>query len=104
MENAGAQRRSVLLLAVLFEGGLGGLAVLLGWLLGEPPLWQHIHWDASGAGWGLAASVPPLLLFFLCLYWTPPPLARIKQFCIEVIRPLFASCSVFDLALVSLLA
>ena len=45
-----------------------------------------------------------LLLFVLMLRWPVGPLSRIKQFSEEVIRPLFASCTVLDLAVISLLA
>jgi membrane protease YdiL (CAAX protease family) len=88
---------------VLFEGGLGVAAWLLGWLLKQPPL-KDFRWDAGAAALGVAASLPMLLLFLLCIRWPVGPLARIRRITDEVIRPLFASCTLFELALLSLMA
>jgi membrane protease YdiL (CAAX protease family) len=93
-------RRQLVLLAVLFEGGLGGVAWLLGWVL-DQPCCETWHWDARDAALGVAASLPMMLLFLLCLRCPFGPLVRIKQFSTEVIRPLFAPCSVVELALIS---
>jgi membrane protease YdiL (CAAX protease family) len=97
------RRYRVLGLVVLVEGGLGVLALALGWLLGQPPLatWA---WDVDAALPGVAACLPMLLLFLVCVSWPVGPLARIKQITRQVIRPLFASCTVIDLAGVALLA
>jgi membrane protease YdiL (CAAX protease family) len=97
------RRYRVLGLVVLVEGGLGVLALALGWLLGRPPLatWA---WAVDAALEGVAACVPMLLLFLVCVSWPVGPLARIKQITRQVIRPLFASCGVIDLAGVALLA
>src|SRR5262249_39397182 len=56
------------------------------------------------AALGIAISLPMLLGFFLCVRWPVGPLARIKEFADEVIQPLFAPCSLFELAFISLLA
>jgi hypothetical protein len=96
-------RRRLLLLAVLFEGGLGAVACLLGWLLGYP-FWQHLRADPADAALGAAASVPMLLLFAACVRWPAGPFAPLKRFADEVIRPLFAQCSLAELALIALLA
>jgi membrane protease YdiL (CAAX protease family) len=45
-----------------------------------------------------------LLGFMLCVRWPIGPLAQIKQFSEEVIRPLFAPCTLAELAALSLLA
>jgi len=97
------QRSSVVLLGLLVEGGLVLLAWLAGWLLGQPPL-ERFRWSAWDALLGAAASGPLLLLFLLCLRWPLGPLARIKQLTFEFIIPLFAPCTLFDLALISVLA
>src|SRR5689334_20084203 len=87
----------------LFEAGLGVFACLLGWLLGQP-VWERLDWSLFDAGLGILACGPMLLVFAACLFWPIGPLACIKAFCDEVVRPLFAACSVFDLATLSLLA
>jgi membrane protease YdiL (CAAX protease family) len=86
---------------LLFEAGLGGLAWLLGWWWDRPPL-AGFRWDARDAVLGLLICVPMYLGFLACVRWPVGPLERIKQFSEEVIRPLFASCSVLELALISL--
>jgi membrane protease YdiL (CAAX protease family) len=98
-----SERYQVVGFAVLFEASLGVLAWLLGWLCDQPPL-GTFAWDARAAGVGVAASVPMLAVFALCVWWPIGPLARIKQFADEVIRPWFAPCSLFDLALISVSA
>lgn len=93
----------VLVLGIALEGGLGLLAWGLGWLIGQPAL-ERFRWGLGDAALGVAACLPMLLVFFVCVRWPVGPLARIKQFSEEVIRPLFAPCSLLDLAAVSLLA
>src|SRR5262245_16144088 len=90
--------KRLVLFGVLFEGGLGVAACLLGWLLDQPPL-ADFRWDAGAAALGMAASLPMLLLFFLCLHWPIGPLARIRRITDEVLRPLFGSCTLLELAL-----
>jgi membrane protease YdiL (CAAX protease family) len=98
-----AARRWVVLLGVAFEGGLILVALLTGWMLGQPAL-ATFSWNLNDALLGVAATVPPLLVFLACLRWPIGPLRRIKQFCAEVLRPALAPCSVAELALISLLA
>ena len=97
------QRRQAVFLGALFEGGLVGLSLGLGWFLDQPPL-EHSRWDARDAALGAAASLPLLMVFLLFQRWPLGPLARIKRFWNEVIRPLFASCKLTDLAVISVLA
>src|SRR4051812_18330852 len=90
-------RRPLLLLAVVFEGGLAVLAWPLGWALGEPAL-GDFAWDVRAALLGVAATAPMLALFLACVRWPRGPLAGIKRFVDEVVRPLFAPLSLLDLA------
>jgi membrane protease YdiL (CAAX protease family) len=101
--DAAAQRHTVVLLAILIEGGLLVLASLLGWIFDQPPL-LHFHWDVSGVLWGVGATVPLVGLFFLISRWPVGPLRRIQRFSEDVIRPLLAPCSVLDLLGIALLA
>jgi membrane protease YdiL (CAAX protease family) len=103
MEPEPQLRRQTLLLGVLVEGGLGVLACVLRWAFGQP-VWERWHWQGRDAVLGVVASLPMLLAFGLCFWWPVGPLGRIKQFCEEIIRPLFAACSILDLALISALA
>jgi membrane protease YdiL (CAAX protease family) len=96
-------RQTIVLLAILVEGGLIVLAWALGWLLDRLPL-QTFAWDPLDALCGVLATVPMLLLFLTLLRWPIGPLARIKQFSEEVIRPLLMPCSLLDLLGISVLA
>jgi uncharacterized protein len=100
---AEARRRTVVLLAVLIEGGLLAAASLLGWMLDQPPL-RFFQWTLAAVLWGVLAALPLLALFFLLIRWPIGPLKRIQRFSEEVIRPLLAPCSVIDLLGISLLA
>jgi membrane protease YdiL (CAAX protease family) len=86
-----------------FEAGLGILALCLGWLLNEP-FWNDFHWNAMDAALGLAASLPMLLVFWLCLRLPLGPLVRIRTIAEQFIRPLFAGSTWIELAGLSLVA
>jgi hypothetical protein len=102
MEN-GRQRHTVLWLGIALEGGLALLAWGLAWLL-NIPLERGLRWDVGDAALGVAASLPLLLLFWLCLRLPAAPLRRIRDIGEKIIRPVFADCSLAELALLSLLA
>jgi membrane protease YdiL (CAAX protease family) len=103
MDPDAVNRRRILALAVLFEGGLGLVAWGLGWLVGQP-IEKSLWWDNRDALLGIGACLPMLVLFLASVRWPLGPLARIKQFGDEVVRPMFAPCTVLDLAIISLLA
>jgi membrane protease YdiL (CAAX protease family) len=96
-------KRDIVWLSVVFEGGLGVVAVGLGWLLGQPPL-ATLRWRAGDAALGVASSLPMLVVFILCTRLPLGPLVRIRQLTDQVLRPMFAACSVSDLAAIALLA
>src|SRR5437879_1773763 len=97
------RRREMVVVAVLFEGGLALLALGLGWLVDCPP-WQVLHWTWADSLYGAAATLPLVGLFLLCVHWPIGPLARIKEFADQVIRPMFRPCTYLELAAISLLA
>jgi hypothetical protein len=97
-------RRHLVLMGILFEGGLGGIAFLLGWLFQDHPFWERWQWDLQDAALGILACLPMLGGFILFLYCPWGPFIRIKQFTEEVIRPMFGPCSWLDLALISFMA
>lgn len=96
-------RNSIVLLAILVEGGLIGLAVVAGWLLDQPPL-SRFSFDAMAVLWGIGATAPIVGLFFLMTRWPIGPLRAIKRFTDEVLLPILAPCSVVDLLGISCLA
>jgi membrane protease YdiL (CAAX protease family) len=97
-------RRQAVLLGVGFEGGLVVLACVLAWPLGRSPLGEHFALNLLDAGWGVAATVPMFVAFLVVNSLPLGPLARIRQFFEEVLRPLFRHCSLLELGLISLLA
>lgn len=103
MNPEGMSRRQLLFLAVLTEGGLGVAACALGWLLGYYP-WQKITWEPEAFLRGLLLTLPMLVVFAACVRWPIGPLRPIKQFVDQVVKPMFSRCTLFDLALISLLA
>ena len=97
------QRYGTLLIALSFEGGLALLAWPLGWLLGQPAL-QTWTWSLRDTGLGVAASVPMLGVGLVLARWPIGPLIRIRKFFEEVVQPFFQSCTVLDLAAISVVA
>jgi uncharacterized protein len=90
-------------LAVLAEGGLAGLALLLGWLLGQRP-WTFFWWDSQAFGMGILTSLPPLVLFYVLCRWPVGPLRRLHDVTVELVHSLFGRCNLAELALISILA
>jgi membrane protease YdiL (CAAX protease family) len=93
----------IVVLAVLFEGGLAPLALLLGRLLGRPAL-AGFAWSGRDALAGALATLPMLALLGALVRWPVGPLARIKRFFDREVGPLLRSRPWHDLLLVSLAA
>jgi len=91
------------LTAAAFEGCLTPAAIALGWLLGTPPL-ATFHFDWRDALLGVAATLPPLGLFWLCLVCPWRPLTEIAKITDEMLVPLFRDCRLVQLAIVAALA
>lgn len=93
----------VAFLALATEGGVGLLALFLGWVLGYP-LYDAIRWDGDGWVWG-ALGAFPLVAIMALVVWVPwPPFRRLLATIDELIVPLFRACNLADLALISALA
>ncbi len=101
--DSGLTRDGIVLLSILVEGGLVALALVAGWFLAQPPL-RRFSFDPAALGWGLLATVPMLAAFAVMNRWPVGPLASIKRFTEEVVRPLLAPCTVVDLLGISCLA
>lgn len=94
---------SLLLPAVAFEGALAILAVALGWLIGRPPL-ESFHWVPSDVALALGAALVPLAVLIPCILYPIGPFGELLRVVEETLVPLFAECTVFDLAIISVLA
>lgn len=95
----------ILLVAVIFEGGLGVLAWGLGALgvVDVRPL-EQIRWETPAAIWGVAATVPLVLVLIVSMRYPSGPLQGLKRTIRELVVPIFKDCSVLHLALISALA
>jgi membrane protease YdiL (CAAX protease family) len=97
------KRHDFLAVAVLFEGGLIGVAGALGWWFDVRPL-ASLLWDWRGAIWGIAGTLPIFACFLLMNRFPAGPLRRIKQFLVEALGPSLAVCHWYDLLLVAAFA
>ncbi|MBI4489103.1 MAG: CPBP family intramembrane metalloprotease [Deltaproteobacteria bacterium] len=96
-------RGRIVRLAIFFEGGLLVVAWGLGWLL-ESPLFEQVYLRWEAIAWGIVATFPPLLGAWWCAHTKWGPFLRLMREVEERLIPLFADCSRFELAVISLLA
>ncbi|MFQ5846204.1 MAG: lysostaphin resistance A-like protein [Candidatus Methylomirabilales bacterium] len=90
-------------ITLIFEGGLLGLALALGWWAGQPPF-AHMDLQWHAIVLGIVATGPPLLAMWGCARASWGPLRRLRQEVFEKIVPLFAECSSLELTLVAVAA
>ncbi len=102
-EGKPARQSRLLAVAFLFEGGLILLAWGLGFLVGHP-VGAKLRGDTAAFALGVGITLPMLAGFAVCVRWPIGPLARIKQFSDEILYPLFAPCSLLELAVLSAFA
>jgi uncharacterized protein len=98
------------LIALLFEGGLGGAALVVGWLLGYwPAVGMTAESDGTreqieAIGWGLVATGPLVAALVAIDRFPFGPLARLRETTEEVVLQMFGGASVLQLAAVSIAA
>jgi uncharacterized protein len=90
-------------MAIIFEGGLAVLACLIGWFMTTPP-WQRFAWRWQDVGWGLAATLPMIVALFAMRNAKSGPLGRLNHVVDTLVAPLFGTCSVIQLLLISVVA
>lgn len=90
-------------MAVLMEGGLGLLAVALGWLVGMNPL-DLVAGDWWAILWGCLAALPLVAALALSEHLPFWPFDDVAEVVERLIRPVFATLSVVELAVISALA
>lgn len=95
--------RNIVPMAVLVEGGLGLLAVVLGWVLRHPP-GEMIRWTAADAAWGVLATLPLVAVLAVSIRIPWRPLRNLLKVVDELIVPLFRDCRLIELAAISALA
>ena len=90
-------------IAVLFEGGLIVLAWGLGLLL-DTPFGEQTFVTAPAIGLGIAATMPLFLSLYATIRSSWPVLVRLRRVIEEQVVPLFAGCTVWGIAAISILA
>ncbi len=103
MDNHLPLSRHLVVWAVVFEGGLGLLALGLGRWLGCPPL-DTFQWTLSGAALGALAGLPMLLLLVGAVRFRIWPFSDLLRVVDELLAPLFRHCRVVELAVISAVA
>ena len=90
-------------MAVLVEGGMGLLALGLGWLLGFP-LGETIRWEGADVLRGLAATVPLVGVLLVCVHVPIGVLQDLLRTIDRFVVPLFRRWRVGEMAMVAALA
>jgi len=103
MDDKAPTPRQLLGLALVFEGGMGLLALGLARWLGRP-LISPVDWIWPSFAWGAAASMPLLLVLLLIVRLPWRPLQNLIRTVDEQVVPLFRPCGLPELAVISLLA
>jgi len=98
-----ADRSQLLKLAFYFEGGLAGLALLLGWITDVQPL-ASMQLTAAAIGAGIVGTTPLFLLFLLFFRYPVGALQPIKRTLIDILGPLLSACRPHELLLLATLA
>jgi len=103
MDNDPPQSQLIVAVAMVFEGGLGVIAIAVAWLLNFP-LIDSIQLSVSAIVWGALAAIPAFAALILCVKCPLGPFVRLVQMVDEMLIPLFKSFSIADIAAVSILA
>lgn len=90
-------------MAMVFEGGLGVIAVGVGWTLGRP-LGELIDWSVTGVVWGAAAALPLMVLLLACVRVPVRPFSDVAEVIDQMLAPMFRDIGLWNLAIISALA
>src|SRR5262245_44346964 len=91
--------------ALLFEWGLGVVAVVAGYLLGlDPKPLDQIHFTFAATGQGLAATLPMLAILWLMLRFPVGPIRALNELMNRLIPQMFGGCTTLELFVISAMA
>jgi len=93
----------ILAAGFLFEGGLGVLAIVLGWAFAQPVV-ESLSIGASSVVWSVIATLPLVVLLLAIDRYPVGPFRGLKQLVDETVVPLFANCRWWHLAVVAAFA
>ncbi|MEX2305943.1 MAG: CPBP family intramembrane glutamic endopeptidase [Pirellulales bacterium] len=94
-------------MAVMVEGGLAMVAVMLAWLFRVPVTNKIAPWGpplAWAVARGLAVTLPMLGIFWWLMRWDRPTLRRLREQVQWLVGEMFPNASIGQFALVALLA
>ncbi len=96
-------RKSLLIKSTLLEGGLLVLAVVLGFFFNQP-IFDQFNFGWSAWMWGVLGTLPLLAALLWLDSSQVKHLVALRQLVDQIVRTLFTKCTIWDLALISLLA
>ncbi len=97
------RRPPIVRLVIAVEAGLIALAWILAWAF-DRPLFDLIVFDWEGVVAGLLGTVPPYAAMVWSTRTTMPPFQQLRRDVERLVVPLFRGMSLWDLALIALLA
>ncbi len=97
------KRLQFLRMAILFQGGLALLALVLAVMLGIR-LVDQLRFTGLSIAWGVGATVPMLMLFAITYRFPFGPFGPIKSFLLQVLGPSLAVCAWYDVVFLAFLA
>jgi len=96
-------RKSLLIKSTLLEGGLLVLAVVLGFFFNQP-IFEQFNFSWPAWMWGVLGTLPLLAALLWLDSSKAKHLVQLRQLVDQIVRTLFTQCTIWDLALISLLA
>src|SRR5215472_5356489 len=98
-----SRRYDFIIVAVLFEGGLAAIGAGLAWWFELDPL-ARLKPGWVSLAWGVAGTIPMILLFLAANRYPIGPLQKIKSLLLELLGPSLAACRWYDLLLIAAVA
>lgn len=98
-----AATAQLMIYGTLLECGIGLIAVIAGWLL-DLPLWETVRWESRAIAMGAGATLPLFGLLFLVEWMPGRVFAVLRQILDQTVAPLFRSATLWEIAMVSLVA
>ena len=102
-EDTAPSGNQIVIVGVVFEGGLGLLALLIGWLFSQSVV-EPMRFEIAGIAWGVLATLPLVGLLLVIERYPIGPLRGLKRVVDETLVPLFANCRWWHLAVVAAMA
>ncbi len=96
-------KRSIVRIAIVFEGALVALAAVVGFFMGRSP-WAALRLTWDGIGWGVLATLPLVVALAWGLNSSWPPFRRLIETVDEILTPMLSACTTGDIVIISVVA